>query len=66
MEVSVKKLENGAVDLMLGDKGTTFMPGADVESICVGVEHLIKMSVGVSAFDLVKMVLQEFDGNSDG
>lgn len=61
MKYEVKTEENGDVALKLGlNHGVTFQKGATAEDICAGVEALIEVVVGVSAFELAVAVVNEF------
>lgn len=57
MEYSTEKTEEG-VELKLGNFAATFEKGASMEDVCNGVEKLIEVAVGVSAFELVLSVVK--------
>jgi hypothetical protein len=59
------RTEDDKVILKLGlNHEAEFKKGASVEAIVSGVTELINVTVGVSAFDLVSAVMNEF--NKDG
>lgn len=66
MKFTVKKLEDGRVELQLGiNHVATFDKEADAESVVVGVNNLIDIVTGVSAFDMANAVAKEL-GLLDG
>jgi hypothetical protein len=61
----ITKNADGTVTVAIGDYSATFDKGVDTNMICVGVENLIEMSTGLSAFQISLDVMKEFV-NADG
>lgn len=68
MKFTVNKLEDGRVELQLGlSHVATFDADAGPENVVVGVNNLIDIVTGVSAFDMANAVAKELgllDGES--
>jgi hypothetical protein len=61
MEYVVKTLEDGKVDLTMGENGVTFDKDVSTDDVVTGVSLLIEQALGTSPFELTLAVLKEFN-----